>query len=100
MRQNGGQGPAIEAAFEESCSCDLQFKTGDVLSRIILEGDRTEADAVIVLNKDITMKARETDLFAAHGQENAQLTLPIDWSVEIFLPFNYGHTAFINILKK
>ena len=72
-----GPGPAIEAAFEESCSCDLQFKTGDVMSRIILEGERTEADAVIGLNTDITKKARETGLFAAHGQDNAQLTLPI-----------------------
>lgn len=95
-----GPGPAIEAAFEESCSCDLQFKTGDVLSRIILEGERTEADAVIGLNTDITKKARETGLFASHGQDNAQLTLPIEWSDEIFLPFNYGHTAFIYNTEK
>ena len=95
-----GPGPAIEAAFEESCSCDLQFKTGDVMSRIILEGERTEADAVIGLNTDITKKARETGLFAAHGQDNAQLTLPIEWSDEIFLPFNYGHTAFIYNTEK
>ena len=32
-----GPGPSIEAAFEKECNCDLQFKTCDVLSRIILE---------------------------------------------------------------
>ena len=53
-----GPGPLIEAAFEETCSCDLKFKTGDVLPRIILEGERTEADVVIGLNTDITKKAR------------------------------------------
>ena len=52
-----GPGPAIEAAFEETCNCDLQFKTGDVLSRIILKGEHTDADAVIGLNTDITKRA-------------------------------------------
>lgn len=90
-----GPGPSIEAAFEASCDCDLQFKTGDVLGRLILEGARTDADAVIGLNTDITKKARETGLFAPHGQDVAKLTLPLDWTDEVFLPFNYSHTAFI-----
>lgn len=90
-----GPGPSIEAAFEKECDCDLQFKTGDVLGRIILEGARTEADVVIGLNTDITKKARETGLFAPHGQAYSKLTLPIDWTDELFLPFNYSHTAFI-----
>ena len=90
-----GPGPAIEAAFEERCACDLQFKTGDVLARIILEGKRTDADVVIGLNTDVTKKARETGMFAAHEQDNSKLTLPIDWTDKVFLPFNYGHTAFI-----
>ena len=95
-----GPGPTIEDAFETSCNCDLQFKTGDVLPRIILEGERTEADIVIGLNSDITKKARKTGLFEAHGQDNAQLTLPIDWTDNVFLPFNYGHTAFIYDTEK
>ena len=90
-----GPGPSIEAAFEASCDCDLQFKTGDVLGRIILEGTRTDADAVIGLNTDITKKARETGLFAPHGQDVEKLTLPLSWTDEVFLPFNYSHTAFI-----
>lgn len=90
-----GPGPKIEAGFEEICGCDLQFSTGDLMPRLLLEGQRTKADVVIGLTTDVTAKARATELFAPHGQDNAALTLPIAWEDDTFLPFNYGHTAFI-----
>lgn len=90
-----GPGPMIETGFEEICACDLQFSTGDLLPRLLLEGERTKADVVIGLTSDVTAKARATDLFAPHGQDNSALTLPIEWTDDTFLPFNYGHTAFI-----
>lgn len=90
-----GPGPKIEAGFEEICGCDLQFSTGDLMPRLLLEGERTKADVVIGLTTDVTAKARATDLFAPHGQDNSALTLPIAWNDDTFLPFNYGHTAFI-----
>ncbi|MCF6444514.1 thiamine ABC transporter substrate binding subunit [Nereida sp. MMG025] len=90
-----GPGPAIETAFEATCDCDLQFVTGDPLQRLLLEGERTKADAVIGLNTDVTKKARETDLFAPHGQDTSDLTMPIAWNDDVFLPFNWGQTAFI-----
>ena len=90
-----GPGPIIEAEFEKFCECDLQWSTGDLMPRLLLEGERTKADVVIGLTSDVTAKARETGLFAPHGQDNAALTLPIDWTDDTFLPFNYGHTAFI-----
>ncbi len=90
-----GPGPVIEAEFEKNCACDLEFSTGDLLPRLLLEGDRTKADVVIGLTSDVTAKARATGLFAAHGQDNSALTLPIEWTDDTFLPFNYGHTAFI-----
>lgn len=90
-----GPGPAIEAAFEATCECDLQFITGDPLQRLLLEGARTKADAVIGLNTDVTKKARESELFAPHGQDTSDLTMPIAWDDPIFLPFNWGQTAFI-----
>lgn len=90
-----GPGPKIEAGFEEICACDLQFSTGDLMPRLLLEGERTKADVVIGLTTDVTAKARATGLFAPHGQDNSALTLPIAWDDDIFLPFNYGHTAFI-----
>ncbi|WP_227271170.1 thiamine ABC transporter substrate-binding protein [Roseobacter weihaiensis] len=90
-----GPGPMIETGFEEICNCDLQFSTGDLLPRLLLEGERTKADVVIGLTSDVTARARATGLFAPHGQDNSALTLPIDWTDDTFLPFNYGHTAFI-----
>ncbi len=90
-----GPGPVIEAEFEKICACDLEFSTGDLLPRLLLEGGRTKADVVIGLTSDVTAKARATGLFAPHGQDNSTLTLPIEWTDDTFLPFNYGHTAFI-----
>ncbi|SIS64203.1 thiamine ABC transporter substrate binding subunit [Phaeovulum vinaykumarii] len=90
-----GPGPAIEAGFEKTCGCDLRFVTGDLLPRLMLEGATTEADAVIGLNTDVTARARATGLFAPHGQDTSALTLPIAWSDDIFLPFNWGETAFV-----
>lgn len=90
-----GPGPRIEELFEARCDCDLQYKPGDLLPRILLEGARTEADVVIGLNTDVTKRARESGLFAPHGQDTSNLTLPVDWTDEVFLPFNYGHTAFV-----
>ncbi len=90
-----GPGPTIEAAFEESCGCEMDFIPGDLLPRIMLEGQNTRADIVIGLNTDVTAKARSTGLFAPHGQDNGQLELPIDWTDEVFLPFDWAYTSFI-----
>ena len=90
-----GPGPRIEEMFEARCNCDLQFRPGDLLPRLLLEGARTEADVVFGLNTDVTKQARESGLFAPHGVDLAPLTLPIDWQDDTFLPYNYGHTAFV-----
>lgn len=90
-----GPGPAIETGFEAICACDLQFSVGDLLPRILLEGDKTQADVVIGLTTDVLKRARETGLFAPHGQDLTPLTLPVAWNDDTFLPFNWGHTAFI-----
>lgn len=90
-----GPGPAIETGFEAVCACDLQFSTGDLLPRLLLEGDRTEADIVIGLTTDVLARARASGLFASHGQDLSGLTLPIAWPDNTFIPFNWGHTAFI-----
>lgn len=90
-----GPGPAIETEFEKACGCDLQFSAGDLLPRIMLEGSATDADIVIGLNTDVTKKARETGLFAEHGQNNADLKLPIEWTDGTFLPFDWAYISFV-----
>ena len=90
-----GPGPAMETGFEAICACDVQFVPGDLLPRLLLEGDRTRADIVIGLTTDVMARARATGLFAPHGQDTGTLTLPVAWDDDIFLPFNWGHTAFV-----
>ncbi|MDO5630534.1 MAG: thiamine ABC transporter substrate binding subunit [Paracoccus sp. (in: a-proteobacteria)] len=90
-----GPGPKIEEEFEKFCECDLQFVAGDILPRILMEGARTQADIVFGLNTDTTARAREAGIFAPHGQDTSALNLPIEWTDEIFLPYNWGETAFI-----
>ena len=88
-----GPGPAVEAAFEAECACDLQFVgAGDgaaLLARLQLEGPRTDADIVLGLDTNLTAAARETGLFAPHGVD-ADLDLPIAWTDPEFLPFDWG----------
>jgi thiamine transport system substrate-binding protein len=95
-----GPGPAIEAAFEETCGCDLQFVgAGDgaaLLSRIRLEGERSEADVVLGLDTNLTAAAAETGLFAEHGIDPAGLTIPVEWDDPRFLPFDWGYFAFVH----
>jgi len=90
-----GPGPQIEKDFEAECGCDLVVVPGDLLPRLRLEGTKTKADVVIGLTTDVTAQARATGLFAPHGQKTDDLTIPITWSDEVFLPFNWGETAFI-----
>ncbi|WP_022708449.1 MULTISPECIES: thiamine ABC transporter substrate-binding protein [Paracoccus] len=90
-----GPGPKIEEGFEAFCDCDLQFVTGDILPRIMLEGEGTEADIVFGLNTDVTARARASGLFAPHGQDTSDLSLPVEWTDEVFLPYNWGETAFV-----
>lgn len=93
-----GPGPAIEAAFEAQCGCDLRFVGhGDgaaLLARLQLEGARTQADIVLGLDTNLTDAARATGLFTPHGV-TAALDLPIAWEDAEFLPFDWGWFAFV-----
>jgi thiamine transport system substrate-binding protein len=64
------------------------------LSRLQLEGPRTEADIVLGLDTNLTAAARETGLFAEHGI-TPDLDLPVDWTDDHFLPFDWGYFAFV-----
>lgn len=93
-----GPGPVVEKAFEADCGCDLRFvPAGDgaaLLSRLRLEGARSEADVVLGLDTNLTAAAKATGLFAPHGV-SAALDLPIAWDDATFLPFDWGWFAFV-----
>ena len=95
-----GPGPAIEEAFEATCACDLQFvAAGDgaaLLSRVRLEGERSEADIVLGFDTNLTGAARASGLFAPHGIDAPSLDLPVEWSDDTFLPYDWGWFAFVH----
>lgn len=93
-----GPGPAIEAAFEEDCACDLVFTgAGDgaaLLARLRLEGNKTDTDIVLGLDTNLTAAARDTGLFAPSGVI-PDYKLPVAWADDIFVPFDWGYLAFV-----
>ena len=99
-----GPGPAVEAAFEETCGCDLQFVgAGDgaaLLARVQLEGARSDADVVLGLDTNLTARAAATGLFAPHGKADLDLDLPVGWDDPLFLPFDWGYFAFVHDTTK
>ncbi|MEM6619020.1 MAG: thiamine ABC transporter substrate binding subunit [Pseudomonadota bacterium] len=94
-----GPGPAVEKAFEATCDCDLQFvAAGDgaaLLSRLQLEGARSDADVLLGIDTNLTARARETGLFAPLAAQPNNLDLPVDWSDDTFVPFDWGYFAFV-----
>jgi thiamine transport system substrate-binding protein len=93
-----GPGPAVEAAFEADCGCDLRFVgAGDgaaLLARLLLEGARTEADVVLGLDTSLTAQAAATGLFAPHGLAPAP-DLPVPFDDALFTPYDWGWFAFV-----
>jgi len=94
-----GPGPAIEQAFEAECSCDLNFIGLEdgvaLLSRIKLEGTNSKADIVLGLDNNLLADATATGLFAPHGIDLSGLQLPLSWTDDTFVPFDYGYFAFV-----
>ncbi len=95
-----GPAPGIEAAFEKTCDCDVNFIAADssigALRKIQLEGEQTTADILLGLDTNIAEAARETKLFTPHGADSSALTLPTgEWTDDTFLPFDYSYFAFV-----
>ena len=94
-----GPGPVIEKAFEASCSCDLKFVALDssigILGRVQIEGASSAADIVLGLDTNLTSIARDTGLFVAHGVNDKADNLPIAFSDDMFMPFDWGNFAFV-----
>ncbi|MCK2184430.1 thiamine ABC transporter substrate binding subunit [Halomonas getboli] len=94
-----GPGPGIEAAFEARCDCDLEFVAlpggVDILQRLRLEGQDTAADVVLGLDMNLLAEARALDLLTPHGIDTGALDLPIVWNDDTFVPYDWGHFAFV-----
>ena len=94
-----GPGPQLEPLFEAECACDLRFVGVEdgvaLLSRLRLEGPSTGADVVLGLDTNLVAEAAATGLFAPHDLVLGDLDLPYAWDDPIFVPYDYGHFAFV-----
>ncbi len=94
-----GPGPVIKTAFEKECDCTLNFVAIDssaaILNRVQLEGDASKADVVLGLDYNLMALAEDTGLLTESGADLSAVQLPVDWASDIFVPFDYGHFAFV-----
>ncbi len=96
--------PSFKKEFESVCNCTVEFITlggvGAILSRLMLEGKNSPADLVIGLDNNIADKAENLNLFAPHNIKINNLVLPITWTNNFFIPYDYSYLAFIYNNKK
>lgn len=94
-----GPGPKVEAAFEAECGCDLKWVgVADgvaLLNRLKLEGGKAEAGVVLGLDTNLVAEAKNTGLFAAHGVDTSAISVPGNFSDDVFIPYDYGYFAVI-----
>ena len=94
-----GPGPKVKAEFEKTCDCTVNFVSlADgvaLLTRLKMEGDKSNADIVLGLDNNLTVEARQTGLFAEHGIDTSAVDVPGGFSDPLFVPYDYGHFAVI-----
>lgn len=94
-----GPGPALEESFEARCNCDITFVGLEdgvaLLNRLRLEGTQTQADIILGLDDGLVAETEALGLLAKHGLSLSSLTLPYPWSSPYFVPYDYGHFAFV-----
>lgn len=94
-----GPGKTVKERFEATCGCELNWVTaedaGSLVGRLRLEGKDTKADVVVGLDMNLAAEAKALNLFAPHGADVKDLTVPITWSDDTFIPFDWGYYAFV-----
>lgn len=94
-----GPGPKIKTAFEAECGCELEWvAVADAvatLNRIKLEGANSKADILLGIDTSLTAEAAATGLFEHHNIDTANINLPVSWTDQTFVPYDFGHFAVI-----
>ena len=94
-----GPGPKVRTAFEKECGCQLKFVPLEdgvaILNRLKLEGAHSKADVVLGMDEAMLADARKSALFVEHKVDLSPLQIPGGWQDKTFLPFDYGHFAFV-----
>lgn len=94
-----GPGATVKERFAATCDCTLEWvatdDAGTLLARLKLEGPATSADVVLGLDTNLMSAAKESGLFSRHGIDVGKLDLPVAWSDDTFIPFDWGWFAFV-----
>jgi thiamine transport system substrate-binding protein len=94
-----GPGPKVKQAFEKTCGCTLNFVSVEdgvaLLTRLKLEGDKTNADVALGLDTNLVSEAKATGLFGPAGLDSAAVKVPGNYSDDTFIPYDYAHFAVI-----
>ncbi len=94
-----GPGPKVEAAFEATCACDLEWVAVEdgvaLLTRLKLEGARTDADVVLGLDTNLVVEAKATGLFAPAEIDRGAIEVPSGFEDDVFVPYDYAHFAVV-----
>ncbi|WP_440409341.1 thiamine ABC transporter substrate binding subunit [Neorhizobium petrolearium] len=94
-----GPGPKVKQAFEKSCTCRLNFVgVADgvaLLTRLKLEGEKTNADIALGLDTNLISEAKATGLFEPHGLDTSAISVPGNYTDDTFIPYDYGHFAVV-----
>ena len=99
-----GPGPKIKEAFEKEHNCQVKFvgmsSSIGALRKIQLEGKNTKADILLGLDTNIAQAANKTGLFAAHELNTSNLDLPVAYTDDNFVPYDYSYVAFVYDINK
>lgn len=99
-----GPGPALKEAFEKQCGCTLNFVAVEdgvsILNRSRIEGASTEADVLLGLDLGLVTETSELGLVQSHKVDTSALKTELNWQDSQFVPFDYGHFAFIYDSRK
>ncbi len=94
-----GPGPKVKQAFEKTCGCTLNFVSVEdgvaLLTRLKLEGSKTDADIALGLDTNLVSEAKATGLFEPAGLDNVAVKVPGNYSDDTFIPYDYAHFAVI-----
>jgi len=94
-----GPGPKVKENFEKECDCTVQWVSAAdgvaLLNRLKLEGPSTKADIVLGLDTNLITEAKQSGLFALHGIDTSNDTVPGGFKDDTFVPYDYGYFAVV-----
>jgi len=99
-----GPGPQLKSAFEAECGCTLNFIPAEdgvsILNRARIEKSATDADVLLGLDLGLIQEASALGLVQSHSVDTSTLKSELNWTSNEFIPFDYGHFAFVYDSRK